>query len=232
MKSNELNYVLPKSTKIKKFLWECAGGDRFLLERSTYSDQVKYMCLGGIVLATGFMAFLSGAYAFYTIFSPKSSDVLEQINSSGTPRELPTDIPTAIYSVMFGVVWGLIIFNIDKFIVAATGKGDGTEKITKQEFLGAIPRIIMGTIIAITISKPVEIRMFKSEIDVELQNAQMIKEKEFRNKVDDEFNAEVARVQKDIDKFNVAIQDKIIRYKELEKNYIEEARIVTVGLEL
>ena len=87
----------------------------------------------------------------------------------------------------------------------------------------------MGAIIAITISKPVEIRMFKSEIDVELQNAQMEKEKEFRDKVDAEFNIEIAKVQRDIDKFDAGIQDKIKRHKDLESQYIEEARIVTVG---
>ena len=46
--------------------------------------------------------------------------------------------------------------------------GDGTEKITWGELGGAIHRLCMGIIIAITISKPVEIRMFKSEIDSDL----------------------------------------------------------------
>ena len=64
-------------------------------------------------------------------------------------------------SIFFGVIWGLIIFNIDRFIVASTGKGDGTEAITSGEIKAAIPRILMGMIIAITISKPVEIRCFK-----------------------------------------------------------------------
>ena len=77
--------------------------------------------------------------------------------------------------------WGLIIFNIDRFIVAATGKGDGTEAITWKEFTGS-PRIIMGLIIAITISKPMEIRMFKSEIDAELHSAQLEKRKEYEEK--------------------------------------------------
>ena len=67
---------------------------------------------------------------------------------------------------------GLIIFNIDRFIVASTGKGDGTEAITSGEIRAAIPRIIMGIIIAITISKPVELRMFKTEVDVKLQEEQ------------------------------------------------------------
>lgn len=229
MNTTTIDYQLPKSGWFMRFLWNCAGADRFLLERSTYSDQVKYMCLGGIVFATGLMASLAGGYAFYTIFSPKTANVMGETALVGAGKEIPTDIPTMILSILFGIIWGLVIFNLDRFIVAATGKGDGTEKITKDEFVGAIPRILMGAIIALTISKPVEIRMFKSEIDVELQNEQMIKEKEFRLKVDEEYNAEIAKVQKEIDKFNTSIQDKITRHKDLESQYIEEARIVTVG---
>jgi hypothetical protein len=228
MKNNDF-YHLPKAGKFTRFLWDCAGGDRFLLERATYSDQVKYMCLGGIVLATGVMASLAGGYAFYTIFAPKSAEVLDKMKTAGNTLEVPTDPLTVLLSVIFGIIWGLIIFNIDRFIVTSTGKGDGTEKITRSELVGALPRIFMGAIIAITISKPVEIRMFKSEIDVELQNAQMEKEKEFRDKVDAEFNIEIGNVQKEINKYDSGIQDKINRHKELEKQYIEEARIVTVG---
>ncbi len=228
MKNNDF-YHLPKAGKFTRFLWDCAGGDRFLLERATYSDQVKYMCLGGIVLATGVMASLAGGYAFYTIFAPKSAEVLDKMKTAGDTLEVPTDPLTVLLSVIFGIIWGLIIFNIDRFIVASTGKGDGTEKITRSELVGALPRIFMGAIIAITISKPVEIRMFKSEIDVELQNAQMEKEKEFRDKVDAEFNIEIGKVQKEINKYDSGIQDKINRHKELEKQYIEEVRDVTEG---
>lgn len=137
-----------------KLLWKAAGSDSYILQRSTYSDQVKYACLGGVVVATGFMAALAGGYAMYTIFEP-----------NGSVLETETHWPTAIKAILFGIIWGLIIFNIDRFIVAASGVGDGTEKITWGELGGAIPRLCMGIIIAITISKPVEIRMFKSEID-------------------------------------------------------------------
>ena len=178
MKTKELNYQLPKSGWFMRFLWSCAGGDCFLLERATYSDQVKYMCLGGIVFATGLMASLAGGYAFYTIFSPKTANVLGEIKDVNGVKDLPTDTYTLILSIVFGVIWGLVIFNIDRFIVAATGKGDGTEKITKDELIGAIPRILMGSIIAITISKPVEIRMFKSEIDAALAQYQVKKKSE------------------------------------------------------
>ena len=61
-------YTTPKSTPLMRLLWSASGGDRYILERATYSDQIKYMCLGGIIVATGLMAALAGGYSFYTIF--------------------------------------------------------------------------------------------------------------------------------------------------------------------
>ena len=126
------------------------------------------MCLGGIIVATGVMAGIAGGYAFYTIFEPRGSAIEQEFS-----------LPVSLLSVIFGMIWGLMIFNIDRFIVTSTGKGDGTEAITWEEFKGAIPRIIMGAIIAITISKPVEIRMFKTEIDTQLHTEQMKKKQEY-----------------------------------------------------
>mgnify|MGYP006163882031 CR=1 FL=1 len=200
-------YVTPKAGSLMRFLWECAGGDRYILERATYSDQIKYMCLGGIVFATGAMAGLAGGYAFYTIFSPKASDVLDKTKTTvENATYIPSDVTTVILSLAFGIIWGLIIFNIDRFIVTSTGKGDGTEKITWDEFKSAIPRLVMGAIIAITISKPIEIRMFKTEIDLAVQKQQE-KEKEdgiaqanknYQNKVK-ETKAKISKLQNELD---------------------------------
>lgn len=170
MKQQEI-YSTPQASWLMRLFWKAAGGDRFILERATYSDQIKYMCLGGIVVATGMMAGLAGGYAFYTIFSPKGS-ALEDV----------VDMATLLKSIVFGILWGLMIFNMDRFIVTSTGKGDGTEKITWDEFRGAIPRIILGMIIAITISKPIEIRIFKTEIDNKLYEEQLILKKNFEEK--------------------------------------------------
>jgi hypothetical protein len=208
-------YTTPKAGSLMRFLWECAGGDRYILERATYSDQIKYMCLGGIVFATGAMAGLAGGYAFYTIFSPKTSDVLDKTKTTiENATYIPSDVTTVIMSVVFGIIWGLIIFNIDRFIVTSTGKGDGTEKITWDEFKSAIPRLIMGAIIAITISKPIEIRMFKTEIDLAVQKQQE-REKEdgisqanknYENKVK-ETKAKIYKLQNDLDLKEQAVAD-------------------------
>ncbi len=216
-------YELPTPSGIMKFLWNCAGGDRYLLERSTYSDQIKYMCLGGIVFATGAMAGLAGGYAFYTIFSPKTANVLNKTKFVVENSEnIPTDIPTVLMSIVFGCIWGLIIFNIDRFIVTSTGKGDGTEKITMDEFKTAIPRIIMGIIIAITISKPIEIRMFQSEIAFGVKQHQDSVKGVRLIKIQDNFEKTVFELKKGLGKLQLDIDTKEKEISDSNKKLQEE----------
>jgi hypothetical protein len=151
-----------------RFLWLCAGADSSLLARCPASDWVKFQSIGGIVLATALLAFVSASYAFYTVFSPKNSTALEAT----------TDPRTAAWCMVGGVLWALVIFNIDRFIVSSAGKGDGTEKITGSELVQALPRLVMAVIIGVCISAPLEIRILKPEIDAQLeleQNAYLAK---------------------------------------------------------
>ena len=206
-----------------------AGADRYLLERSTYSDQMKYLCLGGIILATGLMAGLAGGYAFYTIFEPRGSALAFKTVPGIEGAYEHSDISTVIKSSIFGIIWGLIIFNIDRFIVTSTGKGDGTEEITRKELVGALPRIIMGMIIALTISKPVEIRMFKTEIDIKLHERQIEQEQVYKAKIDSVFNSEIAKKDAGLKQTEDLLTEKRAMYDNLQKQYVEESRIVKPG---
>ena len=214
-------YKTPKSTKLMRAFWSASGGDRYILERSTYSDQVKYMCLGGIIVATGIMAALAGGYAFYTIFEPKGSALESEFSWAIT-----------LLSIVFGCLWGLMIFNLDRFIVSSTGKGDGTEAITWQEFTGAIPRLVLGAIIAITISKPVEIRMFKSEIDAELHTVQKKQLTEYLQTIEKNYTGLIEDEENKAEKREVEILNKEARKIELEnmKNDEMSGRRGTRGL--
>ncbi len=144
---------------VSRFLWFCAGADAMILARCPNSDRVKYQGLGGIVLATGVLAFASGSYAFYTVFSPKDETALSQA----------THLPTVALSLLAGLVWALVIFNIDRFIVSSTGKGDGTDAMTFAKLGKGLPRIIMAVIIGVCISAPLEIRILKPEIEAQLE---------------------------------------------------------------
>lgn len=204
-------YQSPKPTALMRFFWRAAGGDRYFLEKSTYTDQVKYMCLGGIITATGVMAGLSGGYAFYTIFEPKGSSL--------DAEYIPL---VSILSIIFGFLWGLMIFNLDRFIVSSTGKGDGTEAITWEEFKGALPRLVMGAIIALSISKPVEIRMFKSEIDAVLHERQLDLRKEYEKRTRATYNQRFDQVDAELQKFEDGRKDLVDRIEVAEKEYFDQ----------
>ncbi|WBL41956.1 DUF4407 domain-containing protein [Algoriphagus halophytocola] len=205
-------YQSPKSSSIMRFFWKAAGGDRYILERSTYSDQVKYMCLGGIIVATGLMAALAGGYAFYTIFEPRGS-AIERESVSWTITML---------SLVFGAFWGLMIFNLDRFIVSSTGVGDGTEAITWGELKGAIPRLLMGAIIALTISKPVEIRMFKSEIDAALHEEQLKTRKEYEGRTRANYEDRLSLIDIQLEEISENRKDIIERIKKAEQDYTDQ----------
>jgi hypothetical protein len=201
------NYNFKKS-KLERFFWWCAGADERLLdEHCPPSDHVKYFCLGGIVLATGVLAFLSSSYAFYAIFGPKGKDAMDFV----------VNTESIIIAMAMGAVWGYMIFNLDRFIISSTGKGDGKDSISWRELLNALPRIIMALILGIVISAPLETRILKSEIDAELS----IKQEKYLDQLNSEsdtlLNKQIATWQSKIDPLQKSIDN--------QKQYIETRRL-------
>ncbi len=165
------------SIMLKQFFILCSGADRDLLEGCSEGEQTKYVGIGATVFFTAVMAFLASAYALFTVFD-------------------------SIYpALIFGFVWSLLIFNLDRFIVSTIKKRDRF----MDEFLQATPRIALAIIIAIVISKPLEIKIFEKEI-----NTVLLKEKnemELANKKQigtyfktdlDKNKAEIAALKSDI----------------------------------
>jgi hypothetical protein len=192
---------------VTRFLWFCAGADGRLLARCPTSDWVKYQSIGGIVLATTVLAFVSASYAFYTVFSPKTTTALQATLDPGT----------MIVSTLAGLIWSLVIFNIDRFIVSSTGKGDGTEKITLGEFLGSLPRLIMAVIIGVCIAAPLEIRIIKPEIDAQLELEQNAYLAELNQHAESQVQARKDELRDKVDKAQAAIKER--------NDYFEKRRI-------
>ncbi len=132
----------------ERILWFAAGADANLLMRCPHSDRVKYQGLGGIVWATGILAFIAMTFGISVIFFKNDAVSLKSVS-----------VPLII-----GLIWGAIIFNLDRFIISSTGKGDGSDKITGSELINALPRILMACVIALSISAPLEIKLFDDEI--------------------------------------------------------------------
>jgi membrane associated rhomboid family serine protease len=150
-----------KLNPLSRALYFSAGADVQLLKYCPNYDRVKLQGIGGTVIATALLAFVSGSYAIYTVFGP---------NSPG--RDEPLSLVWFAISILIGLVWAAVIYNLDRFIVAASGHGDGTDKIRWSEFFRALPRILMACLIGFVIAKPLEIRIMKSEIDSRLEQQQ------------------------------------------------------------
>ncbi len=119
-----------------RFFWFCSSASFSLLKRSP-TESNKYIGIGATVFFTGVLASLAAGYALFTVFQ---------------------SIWPAIF---FGLLWGLMIFNLDRFIVSSMRK---REKAWAEWKL-AIPRLVLAVLLALVISKPLELKMFEREID-------------------------------------------------------------------
>lgn len=169
---------------LKQFFITCSGADKHIIETCSNGEQNKYAGIGATVFFTALLAWIASAYALYTVFD------------------------NVYLAAFFGLVWGLLIFNLDRFIVSTIRK---REKFG-QELWQATPRIILAIIIAVVISKPLEIKIFQKEIDAQLlkeKNEMAIANKKqvsnfFKSDLDknkaqtDSLRAEVARKEKEV----------------------------------
>lgn len=134
-----------RMAKLKEFFWLCAGANTSILSKCT-SESSKYVGIGATIFFTGIFAALAGGYALLTVFD------------------------NYIVATFFGLLWGLMIFNLDRFIVSSMRKNGAPQ----QEWLTALPRIVLAVIISIVIAKPLELKIFEKEVESEI--ALMIQE--------------------------------------------------------
>jgi hypothetical protein len=122
---------------LKQFFIICSGADTNILKDSSIGEQNKYAGIGATVFFTALMAFIASSYALYTVFD------------------------NYFTSIGFGIVWGLLIFNLDRFIVSTIKKRNNII----DELIQASPRLLLAVIIAVVISKPLELKIFEKEIN-------------------------------------------------------------------
>jgi hypothetical protein len=143
----DTNPKLPASERLSRFLWWCAGTVPETLGMYP-TEKAKYEGIGGAVLTTGILAFLSGFYAIYTTIATGPFRILLAIG--------------------FGVIWGLAIFNLDRYIVSSlrkpTDSGIPWKRRLAATWLPVIPRLGLAIVIGITVSKPLELRLFHNAI--------------------------------------------------------------------
>jgi hypothetical protein len=202
--NEHVDYDAKKSDVVKRFLWWCAGADKRILTYSSYSDHVKYVGIGGVVLATGFMAALSMGFAMHTIFSDVDPNTGERVGNW-------------FITIPIALVWALIVFNLDRFIVSSTGKGDGESKISIPEWGSALPRLFMAVLLGLTISAPLETYIFQKEIQREWNDTkkELAQKRIFESKYQMQTSGSVlkAKEQFKLDSSRLAEKDKVYAEK-------------------
>jgi hypothetical protein len=180
---------------LKQFFITCSGADKTIIYTCSNGEQNKYAGIGATVFFTALLAWIASSYALYTVFD---------------------NVYTAAF---FGLVWGLLIFNLDRFIVSTIRKRERFG----QEFLQATPRIILAVIIAIVISKPLEIKIFEKEINTVLlkeKNAMAIANKK---QVADFYSGDISKNKAQNDSLRAEITRKEKEVNSLYSTYITEA---------
>ncbi len=178
------------------FFLFCAGTDTDVLSQCPKSERVKHAAIGATVFFTGMLAMISGGYALYFAFN------------------------SVWLAIAFGIFWGMVIFNIDRLIVATLKKSNNKLK----EFMHVLPRIGLAVIIAIVISKPLELRLFQTEIDAELLKMNQEKENEANQLMaqNTEFQ-QTETLKGEIDALRATIAEKQEQRDQLYADYIGEA---------
>ena len=180
---------------LQSFFILCSGSDATILKTCSEGEQNKYAGIGATVFFTAVMAFIASSYALYTVFD------------------------NLYASIFFGLIWGLLIFNLDRFIVSTIKKRDRFI----SEFLQAAPRIALAVIIAIVISKPLEMKIFEKEINqvlLEEKNQMTLANKE---QLALQYTPAVEKLKQDISSLKGEITTRESETNALYDTYITEA---------
>jgi len=179
---------------LTSFFLFCSGVNKSILKR-TPTDHNKYVSIGATIFFTGIFAAIAGGFALHTVFK------------------------SLLVSIPFGILWGFMIFNLDRYIVMSIKK-----KGNKWNEIGsAMPRLILAIFVALVISKPLELKLFESEIKAELVLMEQEKYKEQEAILKERYQTDITNLKNDIDLLDKQIESKRTKRDALNIAAIQEA---------
>ena len=180
---------------LKRFFLACSGVDTTIINDRSNGEQNKYVGIGATVFFTAIMATIAASYALFTVFD------------------------NYFIAGIFGIIWGLLIFNLDRFIVSTIKKRDNKWK----EFAQATPRIILAIIIAVVISKPLELKLFEKEINQVLLTEKNQMTLDNKVQIAKQYTPEIKQTNEEIASLKNEIITKENETDALYETYISEA---------
>ncbi len=120
---------------MKKFLYFLSGANSQTLTQRAENDYQRLL-LGSSVLCTGLLAGLSGGYASWLTFG------------------------FGPLAIVFGVIWGMVVTGLVTASMSWLESSRGLSRL-----FSLIPVVLLALIVALTVSIPIEMRLFEAEIN-------------------------------------------------------------------
>lgn len=194
---------------IKEFFFFCSGAYLDILKQDDCKNEHnKYIGIGTAVFFTALFAFLSSSYALFTVFK------------------------SGVLAIMFGIIWASFIFSLDRYIVSTLKKENGKYFESEVwnglanriiEIIKASPRIALAILLALVISKPLELKIFEREINNELIGMQQSVIQSQEEKVRNRYEPSITRRNEQIYVLNLELDTKRSEYNDLRNKANQEA---------
>jgi hypothetical protein len=141
------------ASRLQHLLWDCAGAEPAILSEDVCAPERRiYAAMGLAVLLTALLSTLSATIALATMVPPS-------------------------LAVMAGLIWGLFTLALDRFVVSSVRR-EGRSLIST--LAPAIPRIVLLTIFATVVAVPIELQIFRPELDHQRANRDLAVTAEIR----------------------------------------------------
>lgn len=168
--------------RCQAFLFWCAGADADYLADCPRIERVKSESIGAIICCTAIGAFASMFMAVSIAFA-----------------EAP------YLPFLIAPVWAVFIFVLDRFVVSTMLPHSGLVPRIVQTSL----RMVLALLIALVIARPLEIKIFKTEIDKLLRPVYQEIVEQRAGYASEPHDLEVARIEQARDRRLALVQDQI-----------------------
>jgi len=175
---------------INSFFLFCSGTSKDIISKCPSFEIIKYSTIGVTIILTSLLALLSGFYALSIIFD------------------------NIYISIVGSIFWSIIIFNLDRYIVISMRP----TKSLSNNLIISLPRFFIAIVVAVVISKPIEIKLFENEINnfLELETLNRLE------LVDKKIDQKLDEIQIRKDKIELAFQKKVDIVNGYKEDYLCE----------
>jgi hypothetical protein len=134
-----------------KIFYLFAGIDPQLIASCPLHERIRNIAIGFLVFLVSLISLISIAYACLNFLEVKAA------------HSFTADALAYSLSVFIGLIWFMVVSNIYRSCLTISGIGDGTSKITKDEFINAIPQFILVVFLGYCLSAPLTVLLLNKQ---------------------------------------------------------------------